>query len=295
MKHAITRIAALLVFVGLLVAALLLVVAPALRTARGDQRPPAPASQVERWIDYWTERRQGRGVGWLRQQERTLYRTGQTRRHPEQSRAKSTGCGGGTRTRPHCQERTDNELQKPNYLHRRQPAGAPRPQHGLRRPRVSRPAFQLQAAVERSLGSKAAGAGFRDTWTLSDIDLEWHDQLAVTNPALYDVIRAARGAGGDSTMSYLLMMSVRLLELRRVLKETGSIYLHCDPTESHSLKLMMDAIWGRDCFRREVVWSTPSGFGFQVARKNWIRSHDTLLFVTLRTEGFNTQYLPPTG
>ena len=55
-----------------------------------------------------------------------------------------------------------------------------------------------------------------------DIDLEWHDQLAVTNPALYDVIRAARGAGGDSTMSYLLMMSVRLLELRRVLKETGS-------------------------------------------------------------------------
>ena len=58
------------------------------------------------------------------------------------------------------------------------------------------------------IGSQAAGAAFTDTWTLSDIDLRWHDQLRAQNPGLHDVILAARAAGGDSTMSYLLMMSV---------------------------------------------------------------------------------------
>ena len=142
------------------------------------------------------------------------------------------------------------------------------------------PPFNSKKQWNAPLGSKAAGAGFKDTWTLSDIDLEWHDQLAVTNPALYDVIRAARGAGGDSTMSYLLMMSVRLLELRRVLKETGSIYLHCDPTESHSLKLMMDAIWGRDNFRNEIVWRRAGGAGkgSQHAPKRFGPDTDSLLF-----------------
>ena len=155
------------------------------------------------------------------------------------------------------------------------------------------PPFNSKRQWNAPLGSKAAGAGFKDTWTLSDIDLEWHDQLAVLNPALYDVIRAARGAGGDSTMSYLLMMSVRLLELRRVLKPSGSIYLHCDPTESHSLKLMMDTIFGRDAFRREIVWSNEDASGFKSKAENWIRGHDCLLYYTAGGETtFNKQYAP---
>ena len=139
------------------------------------------------------------------------------------------------------------------------------------------PPFNSKREWNAPIGSKAAEASFKDTWTLDDVDLEWHDQLAVTNPALHDVIRAARGACGDGTMSYLLMMSVRLLELYRVLKDNGSIYLHCDPTESHSLKLMMDTIFGRDQFRNEIIWSY--GLGGSSSRY-FSKKHDTLLFYT---------------
>ena len=139
------------------------------------------------------------------------------------------------------------------------------------------PPFNSKKAWAAPIGSKAAGAAFKDTWTLSDVDEVWHDQLRAVNPRLHDVILAARAAGGDSTMSYLLMMAPRLLELRRVLKDTGSIYLHCDPTESHALKLMLDTIFGRGNFRNEISWCyrrMPSkSTAFQ-------RMRDVILFYT---------------
>ena len=58
--------------------------------------------------------------------------------------------------------------------------------------------------------------------------------------------------------SYLIMMSTRLLEMKRILKDTGSIYLHCDPTASHYLKLVMDVVFGKENFRNEVVWKRTS-------------------------------------
>ncbi len=60
--------------------------------------------------------------------------------------------------------------------------------------------------------------------------------------------------GMNDMMAYLTMMCVRLIELRRVLKDTGSIYLHCDPTASHYLKILMDTIFGKSNFRNEIVW-----------------------------------------
>ena len=57
--------------------------------------------------------------------------------------------------------------------------------------------------------------------------------------------------------SYLIMLAVRLLEMKRLLKDTGSIYLHCDPTASHYLKMVMDAVFGHDNFRNEIVWCYP--------------------------------------
>ena len=123
------------------------------------------------------------------------------------------------------------------------------------------PPFNSKKAWNAPIGSKAAGAAFKDTWTLSDVDVQTHERLRKDNPGLHDVILAARAAGGTSTMSYLLMMSERLLELRRVLKPEGSLYLHCDPTESHSLKLMLDVIFGRDAFRSEIVWKRSHSSG----------------------------------
>ena len=78
--------------------------------------------------------------------------------------------------------------------------------------------------------------------------------IADEEPAIYKTLEAAGLTHGKGMQSYLCMMAVRLLEMRRVLKETGSIYIHCDPTASHYLKLVMDAVFGRANFRNEITW-----------------------------------------
>lgn len=84
--------------------------------------------------------------------------------------------------------------------------------------------------------------------------------------------------GGNDVMAYVVMMTERLLELHRVLKPTGSIYLHCDPAASHYLKIIMDAIFGARNFRREIVWRSGWVSGFKAAARNWVRNHDILLY-----------------
>ena len=116
------------------------------------------------------------------------------------------------------------------------------------------PPFNSNRTYEAPIGSEAAGASFKDAWTLDDVDVHEHGELADRNPAAYSVIEAARQAHGKSMQSYLIFMAVRLMEMHRLLKPTGSIYLHCDPTASHYLKLLMDAIFGRKQFRNEAVW-----------------------------------------
>ena len=104
------------------------------------------------------------------------------------------------------------------------------------------PPFNSNKTYSAPIGSKAAGAAFKDTWTLDDVDEAWHGEIADRDPSLYSIIDAAGLAHGASMKSYLIMMAVRLLEMRRVLKPTGSIYLHCDPTASHYLKTLMDGM-----------------------------------------------------
>ena len=98
------------------------------------------------------------------------------------------------------------------------------------------PPFNSNEDYSAPVGSEAAGAAFKDTWTLSDVDEAWHGEIADKEPALYAIIDAAGLSHGKSMKSYLIMMAVRLLEMRRILKATGSIYLHCDPTAGHYLK-----------------------------------------------------------
>ncbi len=108
------------------------------------------------------------------------------------------------------------------------------------------------------MGSKAAGAAFKDTWTLSDLDVAWMGLIADEQPAVANLLHTARLTHGKGMQSYLTMMAVRLLEMRRVLKPTGSIYLHCDPTASHYLKLLMDAVFGAGLFLNEMTWKRSS-------------------------------------
>ena len=155
------------------------------------------------------------------------------------------------------------------------------------------PPFNSNRNYAAPIGSEAAGAAFKDTWTLSDIDLAWHGEVAEASPALYRVVDAARLAHGKGMQSYLIMMAVRLLELKRLLKPTGSIYLHCDPTASHYLKLLMDVVFGPANFRNEIVWCYRGG---GVPKLDFARKHDNILRygktkdVTFNTDAVRTAY-----
>ena len=142
------------------------------------------------------------------------------------------------------------------------------------------PPFNSNRNYAAPIGSTAAGSAFKDTWTLSDVDNAWHGEIADREPALYQAIHAAELTHGKGMKSYLIMMAVRLLEMKRVLKKTGSIYLHCDPTASHYLKVTMDSIFGKNNFRSEITWkrTTSTQKGSQHRSLRWGNNADTLLY-----------------
>lgn len=120
---------------------------------------------------------------------------------------------------------------------------------------------------------------FDDTWHWSEETENAMDELSKPEyPAqLYRTLLAFRQALGTSDlMAYLVMMAIRLAEMYRVLKPTGSIYLHCDPTASHYLKIVMDQIFGIRNFRNEIVWcySRPSA----PRQRQLSRVHETIFW-----------------
>ena len=138
------------------------------------------------------------------------------------------------------------------------------------------PPFNSNRNYAAPVGSKAAGAAFKDTWELSDLDVAWMGLIADEQPAIANLLHTASLTHGKGMQSYLTMMAVRLLEMRRVLKDTGSIYFHCDPTASHYLKLLMDAVFGEGNFRNEIVWHYGQRTSF--LGKHLSRKHDCILF-----------------
>lgn len=137
------------------------------------------------------------------------------------------------------------------------------------------PPFNSKHDYAAPIGSKAAGAEFKDTWTLDDIDKAWIGQLADEHPKLEAIIDAVGLVNGDSSRSYLLYMAVRLIEMHRVLKDTGSLYLHCDPVMSHSLKLLLDGIFSKNNYRNEIIWHYNTG---GASRRQFSKKHDVLHF-----------------
>ena len=152
------------------------------------------------------------------------------------------------------------------------------------------PPFNSNKTYSAPIGSKAAGAAFKDTWTLSDVDVAWHGEIADRYPALYVIIDAAGLAHSKAMKAYLIMMAVRLLEIKRILKETGNVYLHCDPTANSYLKVTMDCVFGKVNFRNEITWCySTSG-----RPKKWFaKKHDTILLYTKSEKGFWGNYKIP--
>ena len=139
------------------------------------------------------------------------------------------------------------------------------------------PPFKSDKTYAAPLDSEARGAEFDDVWTLDDMKQEWIDEIEYRRPALFHLINGAKLANGESMAGYLTFMSVRLLELHRVLKSTGSIYLHCDPTASHYLKGIMDALFGGSSFQNEITWQRTTAHSDS---KRYGANTDTILFYT---------------
>ncbi len=117
------------------------------------------------------------------------------------------------------------------------------------------PPFNKNRDFHATPASLAAGGGFQDRWSWErDVHQTWLDQIKDDWPAVDAVIETAKVSYGLDMAAFLAFMAVRLLEMHRVLRDNGSIYLHCDPTAAAYLKVLMDAIFGRQQFRNEVVW-----------------------------------------
>lgn len=134
---------------------------------------------------------------------------------------------------------------------------------------------------------------FDDTWTWSQQSEAQYEELvrggAPTRVA--DALEAMRRLLGDNdVLAYLVMMTARLVELHRVLKPTGSLYLHCDPTASHYLKVILDAIFGPVRFQNEIAWQRA---GAKNDPKRYGRVHDVIFFYTKgQTFTWNDQFTP---
>ena len=140
------------------------------------------------------------------------------------------------------------------------------------------PPFNKGRDFHATPDSLARGARFQDRWSWErDVHEEWVDKITDDFPHVMNVIQGSRSSYGDDMGAFLCFMGVRLLEMRRVLKKTGSICLHCDPTASHYLKELMDAIFGRNNFVNEIIWCyiDPAG------RRNcdfYKRTHDIIFW-----------------
>lgn len=127
-------------------------------------------------------------------------------------------------------------------------------------------------------GSRAAAQiqAFQDTWQWDQTAAKTFEETLLRGGKVADALRAFQILLGNSNMlAYLAMMAPRLVELHRVLKPTGSLYLHCDPTASHYLKVLLDAIFGNSNFNNEIIWSYKR---YTAASNRFQRLHDVLLF-----------------
>ncbi|MDK2818301.1 MAG: HNH endonuclease [Spirochaetota bacterium] len=140
------------------------------------------------------------------------------------------------------------------------------------------PPFNKNKSFSAPIGSNAEGAEFKDYWGMEDIKDAWLLLLKEKNPELYHFIELSGYIGDKSNKYYLVYMAMRLLEMKRILKDTGSIYLHCDNTMGHYLKLLMDVIFGHKNFRNEIIWERSPVKGAKSTSQQFGRNTESVFF-----------------
>jgi site-specific DNA-methyltransferase (adenine-specific) len=151
------------------------------------------------------------------------------------------------------------------------------------------PPFNSKRTYSAPVGSKAAGSSFKDMWTWQDVNEAYLETLAANYPNLTKYITSIGGIHSKAMSAYLTYMAQRVIEMHRVLKDTGSLYLHCDPTASHYLKVLLDEVFGKNNFRNEIIWHYRTG---GVSKKWFAKKHDVIMAYTKTNNyTFNAQQM----
>ena len=139
--------------------------------------------------------------------------------------------------------------------------------------------YNVLFAERNGSHSAAQIKAFEDTWQWDEASAKTYHEIVESGPEQVSQVMQAFNTylGGSDMLAYLAMMAPRLIELHRVLRNTGSTYLHCDPTASHYLKMLMDAVFGPVNFKNELTWKRTSAHS---GSKRWGPVHDTVLFYT---------------
>ena len=156
--------------------------------------------------------------------------------------------------------------------------------------------YNLLFKSPKGQSSHAQIEAFEDTWHWGEqAEREFNEILQFGNTDVAEVIQSLRKfLGENDMMAYLVMMTNRLLELHRVLKQTGSLYLHCDPTASHYLKIVLDGVFGPENFRNEIIWKRSYAHSdSKQGARHFGRITDTILFYAKgENTRWNTLYMP---
>ena len=154
------------------------------------------------------------------------------------------------------------------------------------------PPFNKHKKFDHIFGGKKE-FGFDDAWTLHAERNEEHKLLESDHNDLYEVCKIGGKLHSKGMLGYLVFMGVRLIECKRILKETGSIYLHCDHSANAYLRMLMDGVFGQENFRNEIVWCYPPGG--KAPKYGFHRKHDTFLYYSKgESPKFNHQFRPLT-
>ena len=146
--------------------------------------------------------------------------------------------------------------------------------------------YKLFSDVDFSEIFKDQTVGFKDIWSESDVHHSYYTEIDRYNSQLVSYFESIKKSTFRGSFYYLLYMAVRLIEMKRILKDTGSIYLHCDTTLSHYIKNMMDKIFGYENFKNEIIWWYGGG---GASKKQWGKKHDTIFFYSKTNKWvFNT-------
>ena len=141
------------------------------------------------------------------------------------------------------------------------------------------PPFNKKKTFTAPIGSSAEGASFSDIFREEDVKEDWLETIKEDEDDVYSFLMGIRGIEGRASYNfcYLAYMAIRLIECRRILNNKGSLYLHCDPTMSHYLKILLDCIFGEKNFRNEVIWCYR-GAGYP--KNDFGKRHDIILRYT---------------